>query len=84
MSYRIEVLKERLDVLDKLVEVVLANEAVHPPEVYMLAVRTEPAGGRGMAMAAGPAALVVFGWPVTSGFGRMAENAHRPADVLSD
>jgi hypothetical protein len=58
MSYRIEVLMEHLDVLDKLVELVLADEAADTSGVYELAVWPGPAEGGGMTLATGPAVPV--------------------------
>ncbi|MGO9196197.1 MAG: ATP-dependent zinc metalloprotease FtsH [Acidimicrobiales bacterium] len=47
----VELLTEHRDVLDKLVELLLANETVNGEEVYALAGRTEPVRGEGMTVA---------------------------------
>jgi cell division protease FtsH len=47
----VDLLRDHLDVLDRLVQLLLANETVDGSEVYALAGRPEPQGGAGMTMA---------------------------------
>jgi cell division protease FtsH len=47
----VEVLKAHLDVLERLVQLLVANETVDGSEIYALAGRSEPGGVRGMTMA---------------------------------
>ncbi len=47
----VELLKAHLDVLDKLVNLLVANETVYGSDIYELADRSEPASGIGMTMA---------------------------------
>jgi hypothetical protein len=55
MSFRFEVVKEHLDVFDKRAELLPRNDTVVASDVYVLAVRSEPAGGGSVTMATGPA-----------------------------
>jgi cell division protease FtsH len=57
----IGVLKEHRDVLDQLVQLLLAHETVDGSEVYALAHRPQPAGGEGMTVAPGRATSVAGG-----------------------
>ena len=62
----VEVLKEHRDVLDNLVQLLIANETVDGSEVYALAGRPEPSGGAGMTMAPDRAASIA-GKPAATG-----------------
>jgi cell division protease FtsH len=77
----VEVLKKHRDVLDQLVELLLANETVEGSEVYALAGRPEPVGGEGMTMAP-EHAVPVEGESVANGSEKAVEEAHPLPDVL--
>jgi cell division protease FtsH len=47
----VAILEEHRDVLDKLVQLLIANETVDGSQIYALAGRTEPVSGSGMTMA---------------------------------
>jgi cell division protease FtsH len=77
----VEVLKKHRDVLDQLVELLLANETVEGSEVYALAGRPEPVGGEGMTMAP-EHAVPIEGDSVANGSEKAVEEAHPLPDVL--
>jgi cell division protease FtsH len=62
----VEVLKTHIDVLERLVQLLVANETVDGKEIYALAGRSEPAGAAGMTMAPGRAVAAVGPPPTTS------------------
>jgi cell division protease FtsH len=61
-----EVLNDHRDVLDKLVELLQANETVDGSEVYRLTGRSEPTGGAGLTMAPDRAVSVDEGGDVAA------------------
>jgi len=74
------VIKQHLDVLNQVVDLLLANETVDGSDIYALAGRTEPVGGAGMTLAPDRAASVVKGSGPTPSV-EVGKKARRPADM---
>jgi cell division protease FtsH len=77
----VKTLGEHRDVLDKLVQLLVANETVDGSEVYALAGRTEPVGGPGMMMAP-DRTVSVTEESVAAGAVKAGEEAEPPGDAL--